>query len=257
MSQPLTDQIFVCLDCETTGLETRTDRVVEVAAIRFRNGEILERMDTLIDPGVAIPPSSSAIHHIMDAMVAGKPAIHQVLPELRRFVGDFPVVGHGVHFDLQVLHHESLRYGLASDWDQKPYFDTLRLARLYGESPENSLEKLRQHFNIPAEGAHRALGDVVVNVQVFERLTRSFKTVEEVVKALGRPILMRRMPLGKHKGRPFKEVPMNYLQWAAHQDFDEDLLFSIRTELGKRHHRPGFQQTSNPFQSLGPFCQPD
>ncbi len=247
---PLEQQIFVCLDCETTGLEPRTDRVIEVAAVLFRNGEILNRWETLVDPGIPIPPSSSAIHHIRDPMVAGKPAIAAVLPTLLEFVEDYPVVGHGVHFDLQILHQEAVRSGSASVWDQKRYIDTLRLARLYGDSPENSLERLREHFNIAAEGAHRAMNDVTVNVQVFQRLTRQFKTVKDIEKALGKPILMRRMPLGKHKGRPFKEIPLNYLQWAAHQNFDEDLLFSIRSELGKRRGGSVFGQSFNPFQDL-------
>jgi DNA polymerase III subunit epsilon len=246
----LRDQIFVCLDCETTGLEPRTDRIIEVAAVLFKDGEILDRWETLIDPGVPIPASSSAIHHIMDAMVAGKPAIRDVMQELMGFVEEHPIIGHGIPFDLQVLHHEAKRCEHTSSWDQKPFFDTLRLARLYGESPENSLERLRQHFNIPPEGAHRAMNDVVVNVQVFQHLTRHFRTVEEMQKTLSKPILMRKMPLGKHKGRPFKEVPVNYLQWAAHQDFDEDLLHSIRTELSRRHARPGFQNFGNPFQTL-------
>lgn len=247
---PIEQQIFVCLDCETTGLEPRTDRVIEVAAVRFRNGEILDRWETLVDPGIPIPPSSSAIHHIRDPMVAGKPSISAVLPTLLEFVEDHPVVGHGVHFDLQILHHEAVRSGASSAWDKKPYIDTLRLARLYGDSPENSLERLRQHFNIAAEGAHRAMNDVTVNIQVFQRLTRQFKTVKEIEKTLGKPILMRKMPLGKHKGRPFKEIPLNYLQWAAHQNFDEDLLFSIRSELGKRRGGAVFGQSFNPFQSL-------
>ncbi len=246
----LSEQTFICLDCETTGLEFKTDRVIEVAAVRFRDGQILDQFETLIDPGMAIPPSSSAIHHIMDAMVAGKPSIKAVLPGLVAFVEDLPIVGHGIQFDLQILHHESIRHGEAATWENRLFIDTLRMARLYGDSPENSLEKLRQHFNIPAEGAHRALNDVLVNVQVFQRLARQYKHLEDIQKALSKPIQMRRMPLGKYKGRPFRELPLNYLQWASHQNFDEDLLFSIRSELGKRRHQPGIALSSNPFSSI-------
>ena len=52
--------------------------------------------------------------------------------------------------------------------EKQPFIDTLRMARLYGESPINSLERLRQHFNIAAEGAHRAMSDVIVNIEVFK-----------------------------------------------------------------------------------------
>jgi DNA polymerase-3 subunit epsilon len=58
------------------------------------------------------------------------------------------------------------------------------------------------------------------------------------------------MPLGKHKGRLFKELPHEYLQWAAHQNFDQDLLFSIRTELKKRKKGGLFIQAANPFLNI-------
>ena len=248
--RPLDEEIFICLDCETTGLEPSKDRIIELAIIRFCGDEILDQFDTLIDPGVPIPPSSTAIHHIVDAMVAGKPKIEEVLPRIRAFAGTSTVIGHGIPFDLGILHHESERAQQESLWKTLPFIDTLRLARLYGESAENSLDKLRQHFNIQNEGAHRALSDVVVNMQVFRKLIQRFQTIQEIHKALGRPIQMRRMPLGKHKGRPFQELPLPYLQWAAHQNFDEDLLFSLRSELNRRRASPTFHQQGNPFQGL-------
>lgn len=128
--------------------------------------------------------------------------------------------------------------------------DTLRLARLYGESPTNSLESLRRHFNIPAESAHRALDDAKINSIVFKRLTERFRTTEDVFKALSKPIRMRHIPLGKHKGRPFSEVPVNYLRWASHQNFDQDLLFSIKSELKRRSGGKHFGAATNPFNNL-------
>jgi DNA polymerase-3 subunit epsilon len=124
------------------------------------------------------------------------------------------------------------------------------MARLYGESPVNSLEKLREHFNIAAEGAHRAMNDVVVNIEVFKFLSSKFKTTEQLVERLKKPILLKKMPLGKHKGRPFGEIPIEYLLWAANKDFDQDLLFSIKSELKKRKTGNQFRQASNPFSSL-------
>ena len=62
--------------------------------------------------------------------------------------------------------------------------DTFRLSRLYGESPTNSLNQLRQHFNIEAEGAHRALGDVQVNIQVFHYLAKRYKSTADLFNAL-------------------------------------------------------------------------
>ncbi len=61
---------------------------------------------------------------------------------------------------------------------------------------------------------------------------------------------MATMPLGKHKGRPFKEIPLQYLQWIVNKDFDQDLLYSVRTELKKRKKGNLFNQSSNPFLNL-------
>jgi DNA polymerase-3 subunit epsilon len=109
---------------------------------------------------------------------------------------------------------------------------------------------LRQHFNIQAQGAHRAMSDVMVNIEVFKALCKEFKTTEELTRTLDKPIKLRAMPLGKHKGRKFNEIPVEYLQWAERKDFDQDLLYSIRCELKNRKKGGGFQIASNPFINL-------
>ena len=128
--------------------------------------------------------------------------------------------------------------------------DTLRLARHYGDSPSNSLETLARHFNVPFTKTHRALDDVQINITVFKRLVERYKTLEQIEKILARPIEMKYMPLGKHKGRLFSEIPLSYLKWAAHMDFDQDLLYSIRREINKRKKGQNFAQSSNPFSEL-------
>ena len=121
---------------------------------------------------------------------------------------------------------------------------------MYGESPSNSLEALRKHFDIQPEGAHRAMNDVIVNIEVFKRLATPFTTTKSLLERLKKPILLKTMPLGKHKGRIFSEIPQEYLRWAAAQDFDQDLLFSIRSELNQRRKKSDFHQSSNPFSHL-------
>jgi DNA polymerase-3 subunit epsilon len=112
------------------------------------------------------------------------------------------------------------------------------------------LQQLRQHFNIEAQGAHRAMSDVLVNIEVFKQLAKSYQTTNELFQVLQKPIRLKAMPLGKHKGRRFDEIPLEYLQWAERKDFDQDLLFSIRTELRNRKKGGGFEQAGNPFGTL-------
>ncbi|MFN4174863.1 MAG: exonuclease domain-containing protein, partial [Parachlamydiaceae bacterium] len=170
--KPLEHEIFVCLDCETTGLDPKVDKVVEVAVMKFTCNEVLDSFETLIDPEMPIPSSSTEIHRITDDMVLGKPKLREVVDPLLKFIGNHPIVGHGVRFDIECLVEEAIRHKINHTVRNNKVIDTLRLARHYGESPINSLEQLRKHFNIPEEGAHRAMNDVIVNKEVFRHLCK-------------------------------------------------------------------------------------
>jgi DNA polymerase III subunit epsilon len=246
----LNKDIFVCLDCETTGLDPKTDRIIEVAATTFTFSGNIESFETLVDPECTISESSMAIHHITQDMVKGKPKILEVLPKVTKLLAKYIVIGHGIKLDLNFLAESAKRNQFPFSLESYVTIDTLRLARLYGESPTNSLEKLREHFNIESEGAHRAMSDVTVNISVFKYLSQTFKTTEQLLERLKKPILLKTMPLGKYKGRPFSDLPIEYLQWASHADFDQDLIFSVRTELQKRKKGDRFLEATNPFSQL-------
>ncbi len=241
---------FVCLDCETTGLDPQADHIIEIAVIAFHFDKQIESFETLIDPCCLINQASMEIHHITDDMVKGKPKIEEVLPKVIKLIDKHIIIGHGVGLDIAFLCEAAKKHAIPCSIMTNPVLDTLRMARLYGESPTNSLERLREHFNIAAEGAHRAMNDVVVNIEVFKFLSSSYKTTEQLFERLKRPIALKAMPLGKHKGRPFSDIPLEYLQWAANKDFDQDLLFSIRSELKKRKKGNPFGQAANPFAGL-------
>jgi DNA polymerase-3 subunit epsilon len=243
-------QLFVCLDCETTGLDAHKDRIIEVAATCFDFDQIYWEMESLIDPQCPISEESMAIHHITQDMVQGKPTIAQFLPALLKKIDKHIIVGHGIRFDIEILAVAADRHSIPCHLRQNHSIDTLRMARLYGESPVNSLEQLRKHFNIPLEGAHRAMSDVIVNMAVFKQLAKRYRTTQQLFEALAKPILLKTMPLGKHKGRLLKDIPLQYLQWVAKKDFDQDLLYSIRSELKRRKKGDLFNQAASPFANL-------
>lgn len=242
--------MFVCLDCETTGLDPENDHIIELAICKFTFDEILESREDLIDPGVPIPQQTTKVHHITDEMVMGKPCIKAVLSHYLRIIDHHVLVGHGIPFDIAILKKAAERSGIEADLSSLEYLDTLRMARLYGESPTNSLESLCQHFNIEVRGAHRAMNDVIVNIDVFKHLSHSFETTEKAIERFKDPIQLKVMPLGKYKGRAFSDIPQEYLWWAAHQNFDADLLFSIHNTLKKRRSGNLFSQATNPFLGL-------
>lgn len=241
---------FVCVDCEATGLDKDGDEIIEIAAVIFTLEKEFEIYDSLVNPGRQIPEESILIHHITQDMVKGQPKIQEVLPKIIEMISDRIIVGHGVGFDIHLINRDAKRHKIPCNIKNNPFFDTLRMARLYGESPRNSLEKLREHFNINEEGAHRALNDVIVNIEVFRKLAHSYKSTEELKRILEKPIRLKNMPLGKHKGRPLKEIPLQYLKWAAHMDFDQDLLYSLRSEIRRRQKTEHFSKATNPFSEL-------
>ncbi|MEZ5315417.1 MAG: DUF3820 family protein [Chlamydiales bacterium] len=246
----LSTTTFVCLDCEFTGLDLEKDQIIELAAIRFTFSKILNEFNKLVKPNCLISEEAFAIHKISPEMIKDKPPVEMVISDFLAFLSNDMIVGHGVGLDIEMVNRAAERSGIPCNLKEHPYIDTLRLARLYGDSPNNSLEKLSHHFNISTEPAHRALNDVKMNIKVFKHLVARYKTLEQIMDILSKPIQMKFMPLGKYKGRLFSEIPLQYLTWAARMDFDEDLLFSIRLELKKRKQGGGFKEASNPFSDL-------
>jgi len=246
----LTEEVFICIDCESTGLDPLTDRIIEIAVVTFNFKQILNSFEALVDPEREIPRESEEIHNISQEMIRGKPKIAEILPQVLDLIGRHILVGHGIGFDISLIAQEAKRANIPTTISSRPYLDTLRMARLYGQSPTNSLDQLRQHFNIKSEGAHRAMTDVIVNIEVFKHLSKKFKSSSEIIRILQNPIKMKVMPLGKHKGRAFGEIPLEYLLWASKKNFDQDLLFSIRAEIRHRRQGGGFEQAANPFHNL-------
>ncbi|GAB4234765.1 MAG: DUF3820 family protein [Chlamydiales bacterium] len=241
---------FICIDCEATGLDTQTDQIVEVAVALFDMKKVHATFESLINPQCEIPETSIMIHHITQDMVAEKPTIDQVLENILSLIGKHIIVGHNVAYDIALIANAAAKLGVSTTINENRFIDTVRLARHYGDSPKNSLEMLRAHFNIPPEGAHRAMNDVIVNMEVFRRLSTFYKSTQHLFETLSKPVLLKTMPLGPHKGRPMREVPFNYLVWMLNKDFDQDLMYSVKTEINRRKKGDLFQQAGNPFLDL-------
>ena len=129
-STPLLALDGVVLDTETTGLDARTARLVQIGAIRLGGGSIdeAERFEQLVDPGVPIPAMASAIHGIKDEHVGNAPSFSAIAPELEAFIGQSVVIGHTIAYDLAVLQRE---YELAGrTWRRPRTLDVRDLAEL-------------------------------------------------------------------------------------------------------------------------------
>ncbi len=182
-----TDQAtFVVVDTETTGSRAGEDRLIEVAAVRLRDGEVVDTFQQLVDPGRHVPRRITRLTGISTAMVYGQPAAAEVMPAFVEFVGDAVLVAHNLPFDARFLDVALAEAGLPPL--QNPSLDTLRLARrLFPSFPSKGLSHLTAHFGIQVQGRHRALGDAEATATLLalmlERLRREFdvRTVDDLL----------------------------------------------------------------------------
>ena len=147
----------VFVDIETSGGSWKNSRVIEVAAIRYENGEITDQFQTLINPGTSIPYYITQITGLTDGDVALSPQFAEIAPELFEFMQGAVFVAHNVRFDYSFLKAEFAACGL----DFKPrLLCTVRLSRaLYADQKGHSLQKLIERHSIEVDSRHRAYAD--------------------------------------------------------------------------------------------------
>ncbi len=166
--QSLHEVDFVVLDTETTGLRPGPDRVIEVAGIRLRGGEVVDTFQSLLNPGRRLPPFIVQFTGITQEMVAGAPAADAALPTFLRFIDGAILVGHNIGFDIGFLAHEARLLGTMFPLDG---LDTIPLARRFLPNLRRfKLDLVAEHLNISAANRHRALGDAKVTAAVFLKL---------------------------------------------------------------------------------------
>ncbi len=170
--QPIGEPIFrnyVVFDLETTGRDPASDGIVEIAAVRVRNGQIEERFNTLVNPGITIKPGAQAVHHISEADIKDKPSPAEILPQFFDFVGNDLLIAHnGYAFDFKFLDRYVKELGLPRLKNVR--YDSLILARNLFPNEQNSIDALAYRYRLNAGTRHRALDDVIVLHKIFQRL---------------------------------------------------------------------------------------
>ena len=158
----------VVIDTETTGLDPAKARIVEIGAVPLKKGKLDESaaLRRLVNPGEAIPPATTRIHRIDDAMVASVPDFAAVWPEIAATTSGAILIGHTLGFDLAVLRRECERAGLA--WTAPRTLDTRLLAEVAEPHLGGyTLEHLASWLGVPINGRHSALGDAFVTAKIF------------------------------------------------------------------------------------------
>lgn len=156
---------YIVIDTETTGLSAQRDHIIEISALKIKNGEIIENYTSLVNPGIMIPKSSIKIHGITDDMVIDAPTIDQVLPEFLNFIGNQPLIGHNLSFDLRFINSyldKNINHNLS---------DTMLIARKkLGFLPNHKLITLIEYFELGESQEHRSLSDCIYTYKVYEKL---------------------------------------------------------------------------------------
>lgn len=171
---------FIVLDTETTGIAVGS-RIVEVAALHVKDGVVVRKFQSLVNPEMHIPSIVQGVHGITDAMVADAPAPAAVAQRLRAACGDRALVFHNAPFDLPfliALFREAGEPPLLN-----PIVDTLGLARGLFGTGSNALGALATRLGLPKETAHRALGDARTTARLFLTLAERWER-EKGVRSL-------------------------------------------------------------------------
>jgi DNA polymerase III subunit epsilon len=163
-------QTVAVLDFETTGLSPNMgDRATEIAVILLRNGQIVDRYQSLMNAGRRIPPDVVALTGITNEMIASAPPVSQVMQDAAAFVGNHPVVAHNAGFDKRFWQSELGLLGMAAEHS---FACTMLVARrIYPDAHSHRLSSLAQMLRLPKSGrAHRAMVDAEMAGHLWLRL---------------------------------------------------------------------------------------
>ena len=168
------DREFVIFDVETTGLSSVYDTIIEIGAVKMKNGEVLERFDKFINPHHPLSEQTINLTSITDEMVSVADDEDVVIKQFQDFYGDRPLCGHNVQFDVGFVNAALRRAGLSEI--TQPVVDTLEVSRLlHPEQNRHTLDSLAKKYNVSLEHHHRANQDAEATGYLMYKLLDTFK----------------------------------------------------------------------------------
>ncbi len=191
--------VIVTIDLETTGLNAESDTIIEIGAVKFEGDQVIDTYRTLVNPERPIPPRVTSITGIKPEDVVNAPRLVEVLPVLKRFVADAPILGHNINFDLEFLRHNGLPFA-------NPSFDTYELASaLLPNAPRYNLNALMQQMDLTVEGDfHSALTDCKATARLYWALW--LRMVNDIPIGTLQDIVNAARPLSWLGKLPFEEA---------------------------------------------------
>lgn len=165
---------YIAVDIETSGLSPVKDKIIEIGASLYVDGNVQKTFSSLVKPQLAsLPERITELTGITEEMLADAPSEAEVMQQFLAFAKEgVPLLGHNVLFDYSFLKVAAGRLGQEF---ARNGFDTLRLARLcHPELPSKTLAAMCEHYDIENEHAHRAYEDAIAAAELFEKLKSGF-----------------------------------------------------------------------------------
>lgn len=170
---------YIAIDLETTGLDPKRDKIIEIGALRVSDGQIQETFHTLVNPRRPLRAEIIELTGITDEMVSGSPDTEQVIPRLLDFCGELPLLGHRILFDYSFLKRAAVNRG--QKWERSGV-DTLMLCRKFMPPQEKkTLLSACAFYAVEGEGWHRALADACRTHGLYQKLKERYGSDNEEV----------------------------------------------------------------------------
>lgn len=183
------NETYVVVDLETTGLNPKTDKIIEIGAIRIENGTVTSSFCQLVNPGVQLSDKVKELTNITDEDLQNVPYIEEVLPAFLEFAGDSVLIGHHVIFDFSFLKRAFVNQGMSFE---RKGIDTLRIARCFlAQEESKKLPDLCRRLGI-THHPHRALSDVQATWELYQYLHHTFykDALSDAQKAVFAPVTL-------------------------------------------------------------------
>lgn len=172
MVREMTDRVsgYVAVDVETTGLDPKLEKIIEIGAVKVEGGRVTEEKTTLVNPRRELSQRIMELTGISGDMVANAPGIEEVIGEYEEFCRGYPLVGHKILFDYSFLKRAAVNHGFPFE---KEGVDTLTLCRKFmPPDVKKNLTSACAYYGVNQEKAHRALGDACSAHRLFEELKK-------------------------------------------------------------------------------------
>lgn len=218
---------YLSLDIETTGLNPKTEKIIEIGAVRVRNGSIVARFESLVSPGRLLEGRITELTGITDEMLKAAPEKEEVIPRFLEFAGEDILLGHSILFDYSFLKKAAVN---CNRQFERRGIDTLKLARKFLPDIESRrLSHLCSYFGI-VHHAHRALADAEATASLYQKLEERFYSEEDFKPFPLQYKVKKESPATKN------QIERLYCLLERHRldiEADEELSACLRIELDK------------------------